>query len=102
MLTILVYLMDTEEGGATEFGHLGITVASKAGRGVMWNNVAAGTTFENEEATHEGRKVIKGRKMVLNYWVNLFQIDHLCLRARPTYYSHTRPDDLRSRLGFHP
>ena len=66
--TLIVYLNDVEEGGATTFPNLGITVQPVKGSAVyfeyFYNNQAI-----NELTLHSGEPVIRGEKWVATQWM---------------------------------
>jgi prolyl 4-hydroxylase len=65
--TFMIYLNDVEEGGGTDFFHLGKTFSPKRKMAVAWKN-SNGQGTENEAAMHAGLPVIKGSKMVITQW----------------------------------
>ena len=73
VLTFLVYLNDVEEGGATSFSHLGVNVAPKRGRAIVWANIVF-----DERTAHEALPVIKGTKYASQVWWH--QYDERCCR----------------------
>ena len=66
--TALGYLNDVEEGGATEFKDLNISIAPKKGSLLVWKNVLSGTTKIHPESLHAGRPVTKREKYAFNLW----------------------------------
>ena len=66
--TALGYLNDVEEGGATEFRDLSISVKPKKGSLLVWKNVLPGTTKVHPDSLHAGRPVTKGEKFAFNLW----------------------------------
>lgn len=66
--TALGYLNDVEEGGATEFPDLNISVAPKKGSLLVWRNVLPATTKVHPKSLHAGRPVTKGEKYAFNLW----------------------------------
>ena len=68
MVTALAYLNDVEEGGATEFRDLNISVAPKKGSILVWKNVLPGTTKVHPLSLHAGRPVTGGEKYAFNLW----------------------------------
>jgi prolyl 4-hydroxylase len=65
--TCMVYLNEVEEGGGTDFFHLGKTFTPKKRMAVIWKN-SNGQGTENEAALHAGLPVIKGHKAVITQW----------------------------------
>ena len=66
--TALGYLNDVEEGGATEFKDLNISVKPKKGSLLVWKNILPGTTKLHPDSLHAGRPVTKGEKYAFNLW----------------------------------
>ena len=66
--TAIAYLNDVEEGGATEFRDLNISVAPKKGSILVWKNVLPGTTKVHPLSLHAGRPVTGGEKYAFNLW----------------------------------
>jgi len=65
--TYLIYLDAPEKGGETHFRALNTTVAPKAGRLVVWNNLLP-TGFCDHAMIHSGLEVKKGTKTTLVTW----------------------------------
>ena len=81
VLTLLMYLDDVEEGGETAFPDLGIEVAPKKGKAVLWPSVANENTSMTELFTfHQARPVVRGSKHVANVWIH--QFDYFSPRVR--------------------
>jgi len=71
--TALVYLNDVEEGGATVFPKLGITVPPKKGRMVIFKNIDEDNpNFPMYESLHGGLPVEKGQKWACNFWFHQY------------------------------
>jgi prolyl 4-hydroxylase len=65
--TAMVYLNDVEEGGSTDFVHLGLSMAPKRGAILLWNNAdreGAPSTW----TTHTGTAVKAGVKYIITKW----------------------------------
>lgn len=65
--TAMVYLNDTQVGGATRFKRLGKMFHAEKGKLLCWNNL----THEgdpNEWALHQGMKVRQGVKYIITKW----------------------------------
>lgn len=63
LLTVYIYLNDVEEGGGTNFPHLGLTVTPKLGRVVLWPSVLNEDPNQIDHRTeHQALPVIKGVK----------------------------------------
>ena len=66
--TIMVYLNNTEEGGTTDFTHLGLSFKPKKGSAVVWYNLKEDKSG-NIDTMHTGRPVIKGEKWIITKWI---------------------------------
>lgn len=66
-ITAMVYLNEVEEGGTTDFVHLGLSFEPKPGVLLVWNN-ARPDGEPNPDTVHAGRPVVKGSKYVLTKW----------------------------------
>ena len=65
--TAMIFLNEPEEGGATEFPHLGLGVRPQAGMMLIWNNVKPDGTL-NYKTLHTGTPVVRGVKHVITKW----------------------------------
>jgi prolyl 4-hydroxylase len=65
--TAMIFLNEPEEGGATEFPHLGIGVRPQTGMMLIWNNVKPDGSL-NYKTLHTGTPVKKGVKHVITKW----------------------------------
>lgn len=65
--TVMVYLNDVEEGGMTDFPHIGLIVTPKKGMAVAWKN-SDGTGKEYTASMHAGLPVVKGKKIIITKW----------------------------------
>jgi prolyl 4-hydroxylase len=65
--SILIYLDTPLKGGATRFRALNKTIAARAGRGVVWNNLLP-TGKCNFAMIHAGLPVDQGTKTILVTW----------------------------------
>ena len=68
MVTALAYLNDVEEGGATDFPKIDVSVKPNKGDVVVFHNCIEGTTEINPQALHGGSPVIAGEKWAVNLW----------------------------------
>ena len=79
LITALWYLDDVEEGGATEFTRLGLQIASKQGKLVVFHNTYPHTIVRNPATLHHGMKVIEGDKLLVTWWFRdlpIMRYDH--------------------------
>lgn len=65
--TVLIYLSTPRSGGATRFGRLGISVAARAGRLVVWHNLDD-TGAPDPDVQHAAMPV-RGPKLILTTWI---------------------------------
>jgi prolyl 4-hydroxylase len=65
--TAMLYLNEVEEGGATDFPMLGISIPPQAGLLLIWNN-ARPDGAPNPDSMHAGTPVISGVKYVITKW----------------------------------
>ena len=68
MVTALAYLNDVEEGGATDFPDIGVSVQPNKGDVVVFHNCIEGTSDINPKSLHGGSPVISGEKWAVNLW----------------------------------
>lgn len=75
ILTFFLYLSDVEEGGGTNFPHLGengITITPKVGRALLWPSVLNEDPNVRDKRTyHQALPVVKGLKYACNSWIHL-------------------------------
>jgi 2OG-Fe(II) oxygenase superfamily len=101
ILTVFLYLNDVEEGGATTFPELNVTVLPKPGRVLIWPSVLDSSPKEIDWNTeHEANKVTKGEKYGANVWFHLkpFRLAYThyqCCKTRRTYLENG-PDAWKS------
>jgi prolyl 4-hydroxylase len=65
--TAMAYLNPVEEGGATHFPRLGITIQPRPGALLLWNNANVNGT-PNPWTVHAGTPVTKGTKYIITKW----------------------------------
>ena len=65
--TAMIYLNQSEGGGATRFKRIGKTVQPEAGKLLAWNNLMPDGR-PNPATLHQGMKVRRGTKYVLTKW----------------------------------
>lgn len=97
ILTVFLYLNEVEEGGATGFTELNLTVVPKAGRALIWPSVLDANPYKIDWSTeHEALKVIRGTKYGANVWFHLkpfgdaYTKYHCCERKKT--YLENGPD----------
>jgi len=67
--TLLMYESDVEQGGATVFTHLGLSLKPKKGSVAFWYNLHA--NGEGDDMTrHAACPVLAGTKWVSNFWIH--------------------------------
>jgi prolyl 4-hydroxylase len=65
--SVLLYLNDVEEGGATEFSSIGLSIKPKRGKAVFWNNLHP-SGAPNGSTLHHGKPPKSREKFVLTQW----------------------------------
>ena len=65
--TVMIYLNDVEEGGATTFDRIGAAIEPQAGALLAWNNALADGR-PNLDALHAAQPVVRGIKYVITKW----------------------------------
>jgi prolyl 4-hydroxylase len=65
--TAMIFLNEPEEGGTTEFPHLGLGVRPQAGMMLIWNNMQLDGSL-NYKTLHTGTPVTRGVKHVITKW----------------------------------
>jgi prolyl 4-hydroxylase len=65
--TAMIFLNEPEEGGTTEFPHLGLGVRPQAGMMLIWNNMNLDGSL-NYKTLHTGTPVTRGVKHVITKW----------------------------------
>jgi prolyl 4-hydroxylase len=65
--TVMVYLNETEEGGATRFTHLKEEIRPQVGVALAWNNQTP-QDAPNPWTLHHGTPVLKGTKYIITKW----------------------------------
>ena len=66
-ITAMAYLNPVEEGGATAFPHLGLSIEPKPGALLIWNN-ADPDGVPNPFTIHAGTPVVRGVKYIITKW----------------------------------
>jgi prolyl 4-hydroxylase len=65
--TAMAFLNQVEEGGATEFPKLELSIPPQTGALLFWNNMNPDGS-PNPDTLHAGRPVIKGTKYIITKW----------------------------------
>jgi prolyl 4-hydroxylase len=65
--TFMVYLNEVEEGGATRFTEIDLSIKPKLGMAVIWNSLHADGS-PNTATMHAGEPVTKGHKLIITKW----------------------------------
>lgn len=68
LVTALVYLNTIEEGGATSFPRLDVSVAAAPGRMVIFHNTGDDVGVPHPRSLHAGTPVLRGEKWAFNIW----------------------------------
>jgi prolyl 4-hydroxylase len=66
--TIILYLTDVEEGGATSFPSIGLDVFPQKGGALFFCNTTP-TGLPDQKTLHAGLPVVKGAKIIANKWL---------------------------------
>lgn len=75
VLTVLLYLSDVENGGATTFPELGLEVVPRRGAALLFPNVLDEDLARIDERTsHAGMPVDEGVKRAANVWIHQYDI----------------------------
>ncbi|XP_026315301.1 prolyl 4-hydroxylase subunit alpha-2-like isoform X2 [Hyposmocoma kahamanoa] len=67
--TVLFYMTDVTQGGATVFAHLNLTVTPKKGSALFWENLQLSGEKDNK-TLHAACPVLYGSKWVSNIWIH--------------------------------
>jgi len=65
--TLMIYLNDDFEGGATDFARKKVTVKPELGKAVTWTNLLEDGNGD-QDSLHEGQDVISGTKYIVTSW----------------------------------
>ena len=65
--TVMIYLNEPDDGGATRFKLIGKTVQPETGKLLAWNNLLPDSS-PNPATLHQGMKVRRGTKYILTKW----------------------------------
>ena len=65
--TLMIYLNDDFEGGATDFARKKVTVKPELGKAVAWANLLENGNGD-QDSLHEGQDVISGTKYIVTSW----------------------------------
>lgn len=64
--TLMIFLNDDMEGGATAFPNINKKVKPKTGKAVVWDDMVNGEY--QPDTLHEGQEVISGKKYIITSW----------------------------------
>jgi prolyl 4-hydroxylase len=82
VLTFFLYLSDVEEGGATHFPDLNLTISPQRGKAVLWpNTLSVDPRAKDTRMSHEAQRVTSGVKYAANVWIHLQEWDRPSLWA---------------------
>ena len=65
--TVMIYLNQPDEGGATRFKTIGKTIQPEQGKLLAWNNLLPDGS-PNPATLHQGMKVRRGAKYIVTKW----------------------------------
>jgi prolyl 4-hydroxylase len=87
--TVLLYLLQPIQGGETHFPRLGLYVAPKRGRALVWANVLdEDPDLIDERTSHEALQTTDGAKVAANFWLHQFDLISHCAG----YWDPSLPD----------
>ena len=66
-ITAMIYLNAVDEGGATDFKNLGLSIPPQSGALIIWNNATPEGDL-NPYTLHAGCPVVRGAKYVITKW----------------------------------
>ena len=82
LFTFFMYLSDVSAGGETAFTRLGIEVAPRKGRAIVWPSVLSDDLRVTDERTyHEALPVVSGLKYAANFWIHLYDFQNFHARG---------------------
>lgn len=77
-MTLFIYLSDVDEGGETDFPRLGLKVAPKKGRAVLWPSVFDDNPNHSDpRSDHGALPVIRGTKYGANAWYHQREVRNM-------------------------
>ena len=86
-----MYLSDVDEGGATRFTKLNLSVTPRKGSAILWPSVHSHDPWETEQQTyHEAVKVERGVKYAANFWIHMFEFQKMLQNGcdNEDYFQH--------------
>ena len=98
LVTGLVYLNEVAEGGETAFPKLGVSVAPRPGRLLLFHNTGDDITVPHPGSLHAGMPVKRGEKWAFNIWFHARPMTELQLFgaaavANPNASKRAQPPD---------
>jgi hypothetical protein len=91
LYTFFMYLSDVDEGGATRFTKLNLSVTPRKGSAILWPSVHSHDPWETEQQTyHEAVKVERGVKYAANFWIHMFEFQKMLQNGcdNEDYFQH--------------
>lgn len=89
-----MYLSDVQEGGATYFPLLNITVQPKRGRIVLWSNVwNSKPNVMDLRMVHQAQPVQRGVKFASNLWIHQRDMHPISCYITQETYEYDGNDD---------
>lgn len=95
LYTFFMYLSDVDEGGATRFTKLNISVTPRKGSAILWPSVHSDDPWKTEEKTyHEAVTVDRGIKHAANFWIHMFEFQKMLQNGcdNEDYFQHNMID----------
>lgn len=79
--TLIVFLNDAFEGGATHFPAIGAALRGRTGDAIVFANTLAGGRVD-ERSRHAGLPVVRGEKWICTRWIRARDFDPWGMRGR--------------------
>ncbi len=104
IMTVILYLNDDFQGGATYFWKIARRIQPETGKAVVFSNMNADNRTFNPLAVHSGEAVRKGEKWLVNQWIRerpgnraFRRAQNLTQLARPDQPRKAKPGPNRNR-----